>query len=104
MSEPIEGGYESFEDFCSRPDPIYPKGRNGMYRCPCCMCFTLSGPGRYDICPVCFWEDDGTTGEHGFSPNYGVTLDEARENYRTIGASKEHDVQYVRKPEPEEIE
>lgn len=29
------------------------------YTCPCCGYITLSErPGSYDICHVCFWEDD----------------------------------------------
>lgn len=31
------------------------------YTCPCCGYRTLDfePPGTYDICPICFWEDDG---------------------------------------------
>src|SRR5579885_3179586 len=29
------------------------------YSCPCCGYKTLDERGGYDICPVCFWEDDG---------------------------------------------
>ena len=30
------------------------------YFCPCCGYDTLTEepPGTYDICPICFWEDD----------------------------------------------
>ena len=30
------------------------------YFCPCCGYDTLTvePPGTYDICPICFWEDD----------------------------------------------
>jgi len=28
------------------------------YSCPCCGYLTLPERGAYDICPVCFWEDD----------------------------------------------
>ncbi|MDE7478291.1 MAG: hypothetical protein K2M91_10135, partial [Lachnospiraceae bacterium] len=28
------------------------------YRCLCCGCKTLDSRAEYDICPVCFWEDD----------------------------------------------
>ena len=31
----------------------------GPYACPCCGFLTLPSRGGYDICPVCFWEDDG---------------------------------------------
>ncbi|MBO0124405.1 CPCC family cysteine-rich protein [Agrobacterium sp. OT33] len=29
------------------------------YRCPCRKCLTLHERAGYEICPVCFWEDDG---------------------------------------------
>ncbi|MDX2622394.1 CPCC family cysteine-rich protein [Streptomyces sp. NPDC012486] len=30
------------------------------YPCPCCGHRVLDAmPGSYEICPVCFWEDDG---------------------------------------------
>jgi hypothetical protein len=30
------------------------------YRCPCCNFRTLvtEPPGSYELCPVCYWEDD----------------------------------------------
>ncbi|MBJ8192719.1 hypothetical protein JDS79_38930, partial [Bacillus cereus] len=33
----------------------------GKYTCPCCGYKTLNDepPGTYDICEICFWEDDG---------------------------------------------
>ncbi len=31
-----------------------------MYTCPCCGYEVFdSSPGSFDICPICFWEDDG---------------------------------------------
>lgn len=30
------------------------------YTCPCCGYRTLEEPpGTFDICEICFWEDDG---------------------------------------------
>ncbi|NIP43329.1 MAG: hypothetical protein GWN61_14025, partial [candidate division Zixibacteria bacterium] len=30
-----------------------------IYTCPCCGYRTLDDPpGSYDICGICFWEDD----------------------------------------------
>jgi hypothetical protein len=101
MSDPIKGIYADFVDFCHRPDPEYPRGKNGKFQCPCCAYFTLDKVAAYDICPVCFWEDDGTTSEHSFSPN-GIPLDEGRVNYLKCGASKERDLEHVRPPEPDE--
>jgi len=40
---------------CVRASP----GSTGTFPCPCCGHLTFSEPpGSYDICPVCFWEDD----------------------------------------------
>lgn len=102
MSDPVKGDYGTFADFCHRPDPEYPKGKNGKFQCPCCHHFTLDEVAVYNICPVCFWEDDGTTGEHGFSPN-GVSLEEARQNYQKFGADTERNIKHVRPPLTEEI-
>lgn len=27
--------------------------------CACCGCLTLDERGAFEICPVCWWEDDG---------------------------------------------
>lgn len=34
--------------------------KNKKYKCPCCGFYTFEKRpnGNYDICPVCFWEDD----------------------------------------------
>lgn len=31
------------------------------FTCPCCGYKTMKGkpPGTYEICEICFWEDDG---------------------------------------------
>lgn len=102
-NDPVTGPFESFSDFCKREDPEYKKGKNGQFQCPCCLNYTLDGVAQYDICPVCFWEDDGTTSEHGFSPN-GIPLSEGQENFKAIGACREHDLPHVRAAEPHEKE
>ena len=76
------------------------------YRCPCCGYKTLEERGGFDICPVCFWEDDGqdevdAETRRPFSPNH-MSLAQGRENYRRIGATEERLLQYVRPPLPEE--
>ena len=76
------------------------------YRCPCCHYKTLEERGGYNICPVCFWEDDGQDDEDAhtnriFSPNH-MSLEFARENYRRFGACEERLIQHVRLPLPEE--
>jgi Cysteine-rich CPCC len=71
------------------------------YTCPCCGFRTLSrGPGDYDLCPVCFWEDDGMHGDDAASrqgPN-GMALAEGQRLYRRYGASALHCLSKARPP------
>jgi hypothetical protein len=73
----------------------------GRVPCPCCGRVTLSERGGYEICPVCFWEDDGSDDEASRGPNC-VTLGEARRNYLTLGAAEAKDLPHVRAPAPDE--
>lgn len=58
------------------------------HQCPCCDYFTLEERGNYDICLVCFWEDDGQDlndiDQHS-GPNH-QTLREARAHFAEFGA------------------
>jgi hypothetical protein len=76
-------------------------------RCPCCGCRTLPERGSFDICPVCFWEDDGQD-EHDADvirggPNGNLSLTQARANYLQYGACEKSMVDNVRAPRPEEL-
>jgi hypothetical protein len=59
------------------------------YSCPCCGYLTLDDkPGSFDICPVCYWEDDNiqrNDSDYKGGAN-GISLTEARENYKKMGA------------------
>ena len=83
------------------------RGREeGPYRCPCCHKLTLGERGGFEICPVCFWEDDGQD-EHDADvvrggPNGALSLSQARESYLRIGACEERVLPHVRPPRPEE--
>ena len=66
--------------------------------CPCCGYYTLSEAGKYDICPVCFWEDDGTRSLDEVSGPNHITLRLAMENYERYGACDERVLEYVRPP------
>ncbi|MGJ5041231.1 MULTISPECIES: CPCC family cysteine-rich protein [unclassified Bradyrhizobium] len=62
------------------------------YRCPCCRFLTLGERGGFEICPVCYWEDDGQD-DHDADlvrggPNGALSLTEARANFKTLGASE----------------
>ena len=60
-----------------------------LYACPCCGVNSLTERGGWDICPICWWEDDGTDNEEAslyFSgPNNGLQLTAARINFINYG-------------------
>ena len=74
--------------------------------CACCTCFTLEEAGRssYQVCPVCFWEDDGHQYHHPDSAAGAnrVSLRRAIGNYRAQRASEPGFRNRVRAPTPEE--
>lgn len=57
-----------------------------LVACPCCSHRTLDERGGYDICPVCFWEDDGVDDPGTSSGPNHLTLGEARRNFAAFGA------------------
>ncbi len=92
------------------------------YKCLCCGYLTLSARAEFDICPVCFWEDDAylIIDEHNGSihsaymenenipeellldipsgANHGLTLREGKMNYEKYGACEEDMREHVRPP------
>lgn len=76
------------------------------HACACCGFLTMDGPpsGSYDICPVCFWEDDGVqVRDEDFAGGANTpSLNTARRNFARIGAVEERLVLFVREPLPEE--
>jgi len=72
------------------------------YTCPCCGYKTLDEkpPGTYDICPVCFWEDDAVQFD---DPDYEgganeVSLRQAQKNFMEFGACERRVLSHVRRP------
>jgi hypothetical protein len=72
------------------------------YACPCCRFATLpkAPPGTFELCPVCFWEDDNIQFEDenfegGANP---ISLAEARANFLRIGAMSAQHLSRVRPP------
>ncbi|MHA3979743.1 CPCC family cysteine-rich protein [Halovulum sp. GXIMD14794] len=55
------------------------------FLCPCCLLPTLSGRAAYNICQVCWWEDDGQdeadADDITCGPNHGHSLTQARRNF-----------------------
>jgi hypothetical protein len=79
----------------------------GPYHCPCCGCRTLDERGGSDICPLCFWEDDGQDDQDvevvRGGPNGSLSLAQARDNYRWFRACEKRFVGEVRPPRAEEL-
>ena len=77
------------------------------YPCPCCFNLTLSEqpPGTYEVCPVCYWEDDPVqfVDEEYEGGANNVSLIKGRENYRAFGACSEDFRLDVRKPTVDEV-
>lgn len=72
------------------------------YTCPCCGYKTLAEkpPGTYDICSICFWEDDAVQFD---DPDYEgganeVSLRQAQKNFAEFGASDRKALSDVRSP------
>lgn len=78
----------------------------GPYSCPCCGYVTLAERGGFEICPVCFWEDDGQDDPDADlvmgGPNGGLSLTQARRNFAAYGACDERCRAFVRPPMPME--
>lgn len=77
------------------------------YSCPCCgyKTFLEKPPGTYDICDICFWEDDPI---ESTDPKYSggankISLEEAIKNFEKFGACRENSKGSVRKPTDKEI-
>ncbi|WP_447932448.1 CPCC family cysteine-rich protein [Sphingopyxis fribergensis] len=77
------------------------------FPCPCCRCLTISEEAEWEICPVCFWEDDGQdeseADEARCGPNQGISLTQARRNFLVIGACCPEMLKNVRPPLPDEV-
>ena len=57
--------------------------------CPCCGYRTLDSLGAYEICVVCWWEDDGQDNDDADvvrgGPNGDLSLTQARVNFLKQG-------------------
>jgi hypothetical protein len=76
------------------------------YQCPCCGYYTLeSKTHNYEICPVCYWEDDPHQYKdpefHGGANH--MSLNDARENYKKLEVCDEKMKSYVRQPKKDEM-
>jgi hypothetical protein len=69
------------------PEPLRPVDHDVpvKFACPCCGYLTLDSRGDYDICGVCFWEDDGQDDHDADQvrggPNGRLSLTQARKDF-----------------------
>jgi hypothetical protein len=72
------------------------------FRCLCCGFRTLEALGSLELCPVCWWEDDGQGDEDAsevrLTVNGDLSLEEARRNFARCGAAHPRFLPYVREP------
>jgi Cysteine-rich CPCC len=77
------------------------------FACPCCRTRTLRTRSGFEICPVCFWEDDGQDDPDADDvrggPNGSLSLSDARTNFATFGAWDKASIGSVRSPLPHEV-
>ena len=60
-----------------------------LSQCDCCDYFTIPDDSDYEICHVCFWEQDAFGVSEPAEPsgaNHGLSLREGRKNFLMFGA------------------
>jgi Cysteine-rich CPCC len=77
-------------------------------RCLCCGSRTLTAPAVFELCPVCWWLDDGQDEADADvvrgGPNGTLSLTAARANFLAYGASDPRSLGRVRDALPAERE
>ncbi len=75
---------------------------NHKFACPCCgfKTYNHKPDGSYDICKVCFWEDDPIQlADHGYVGGANrISLRQAQINFRKFGACEADRIKYVQQP------
>ncbi|MER5786924.1 CPCC family cysteine-rich protein [Streptomyces sp. NPDC001980] len=77
---------------CTRHDQLHVHRAAGgcSYQCRCRGFLTREERANYEICPVCFWEDDGQDDHDADRVRGGANgrlgLTQARRNFRAVGA------------------
>jgi len=69
-------------------NPVFEQDEEeGSIKCPICGQFEFVGPGTYDICEVCGWENDGVQyDDHDYDGGANwLSINRARENYQKYG-------------------
>lgn len=66
-----------------------------LNKCPCCDYKTLKERGHYEICPVCYWEDDGAELDEDYSGPNHITLREGKRNFQEYGTSDKRSAETI---------
>jgi hypothetical protein len=76
-----------------------------METCACCGFDTIEEKGNYEICKICFWEDDGVQeADPWFERGANVpSLFQAQINYKKYGAMEERFIKDVRSPNQKDV-
>src|SRR5689334_21768855 len=104
-----EGRIRWFEEYVERlqGSSVTAGAGEAPFACPCCGYLTLDERGGFEICAVCFWEDDGQDERDAEvvrgGPNGGLSLRDAQRNFDRVGACEERHIYHVRPPEPGEV-
>lgn len=72
-----------------------------LYTCPCCGYMMFSEPpGSYDICAICFWEDDGVQLADPWFEGGANTpnLVDSQKNFAKCGTMEKRFLENVRRP------
>lgn len=74
------------------------------YTCPCCGYRTLDRFHDYQICTICYWEDDPYQFENidETGANH-VSLRLGQKNYKRFGACEKDMCKYIRKPNKNDV-
>lgn len=62
--------------------------KNSKILCLVCKNITISFRGSFEVCPICFWEDEGEIKNPDVAtggPNGDLSLNKAIENYKKFG-------------------
>lgn len=77
---------------------------DAKHACPCCRYLTLPEINAWEICPICFWEDDPVQREDPQSSGGAntVSLNQAQKNFADFRASEKRFAGSVRSPGEED--
>jgi hypothetical protein len=83
--------------FKRKPEWYSPEDPTPRVKCECCEYVSLAESGNYLICPICFWEDEGTGWEldEPSGANNGLSIRQGRENFLKYGACEKEMVKNV---------